>query len=383
MKIISNLLFTAFLFFLIACNQNKVLTPRFEAQVLDDEVQIGYGLGVGDVDGDGKDDILLADKKQFVWYRNGDWKRFVMIDSLTQRDNVCLAARDIDGDGQVEVAVGAQWNPGETSDVEASGSVHYLIRPEDPTQLWEAVPLYHAPTVHRMQWIKTGDAFQLIMLPLHGRSNQGGEGEGVEVIAYQRPTTPKESWPYQVIDQSMHLTHNFDIISQDGREALLIGGKEGAKIIEYQNGKWLASKDDDRTIRDFSFGEIRKSGDLIAGVQPMHGNFLALYTPDGKRKVLTDSLAQGHALTFADFLEQGQDQIIVGWRNKNAQEEIGIKLFVANDPAWETWRSVWVDQNDMACEDLKVADLNGDGKKDVIAAGRSTRNLKIYWNRSF
>ncbi|MFP6907280.1 MAG: VCBS repeat-containing protein, partial [Verrucomicrobiota bacterium] len=36
----------------------------------------------------------------------------------------------------------------------------------------------------------------------------------------------------------------------------------------------------------------------------------------------------------------------------------------------------------MACEDLKAADLNGDGKLDLIAAGRVTKNLKIYWNRN-
>jgi hypothetical protein len=35
----------------------------------------------------------------------------------------------------------------------------------------------------------------------------------------------------------------------------------------------------------------------------------------------------------------------------------------------------------MACEDIQVADLNGDGKPDIVAAGRSTHNLKIYWNQ--
>ena len=52
---------------------------KFESQTIDDNISIGYGLALGDVDGDGKPGILLADKKQFVWYRNGDWKRFVMI----------------------------------------------------------------------------------------------------------------------------------------------------------------------------------------------------------------------------------------------------------------------------------------------------------------
>jgi hypothetical protein len=39
--------------------------PRFVAQTIDSDIQIGYGLAVGDVNGDGKDDILLADKRFF------------------------------------------------------------------------------------------------------------------------------------------------------------------------------------------------------------------------------------------------------------------------------------------------------------------------------
>ena len=359
-----------------ARQQDQVLGPKFRTQLLDDQVQIGYGLGIGDVDGDGQQDILLADKKQFVWYRNGDWQRFVMIDSLTEKDNVCLAVRDIDGDGRVEVAVGAQWNPGETTDSTRSGSVHYLIRPEDPTQLWSAVALPHEPTVHRMQWLKVGDKYQLIVLPLHGRGNQKGVGEGVKVYAYEMPENPEDSWTQQLLDQSMHQTHNFDIYSDNGREVLLIGGKEGAKTIA--DGRKVKME-----IEDFGFGEIRKNGDLIYGIQPIHGNELVVYRPDGTRKVLSDSLQQGHALAIADLLQQGQDQVIVGWRNKNDQEELGIKLFKANDPLWGTWTSSWIDQNGMACEDLKIADLNGDGKQDIIAAGRKTKNLKIYWNESY
>src|SRR5688500_9896595 len=149
--------------------------PRFEAELIDNNVAIGYGLAIGDVDGDRKPDILLADKKQFVWYRNGDWKRFVMVDNLTTSDNVCIAARDIDGDGKVEVAVGAQWNPSETSDTLKSGAVYYLVRPKDVTQSWKPVQLHHEPVTHRMRWVKAApNKFHLVVLPLHGRGNKGG-----------------------------------------------------------------------------------------------------------------------------------------------------------------------------------------------------------------
>src|SRR6218665_1580301 len=167
--------FSLFVFF-ITPTKDKIFTP----QTIDDAVSIGYGLATGDVDGGGKPDILLADKKQFVWYRNGDWKKFIMIENLTESDNVCIAARDIDGDGKVEVAVGAQWNPGETSDPLKSGSVHYLKRPDDPTKHWTAIELHHEPTVHRMRWVKaSNNQYQLIVLPLHGRGNRNGEGKGV------------------------------------------------------------------------------------------------------------------------------------------------------------------------------------------------------------
>ena len=116
--------------------------PRFRRQVIDAKIAIGYGLAIGRVDADEKLDIILADKRQFVWYRGGDWKRFVLAENLTTYDNVCVAARDVDGDGLVEIAVGGQWNPGDTL---RSGSVHYLVRPEDPTERWHAMAIPATP----------------------------------------------------------------------------------------------------------------------------------------------------------------------------------------------------------------------------------------------
>lgn len=370
--------------------------PRFQEQMIDGNVSIGYGLAIGDVDGDGKPDILLADKKQFVWYRNGDWKRFVMVDNLTESDNVCIAARDIDGDGKVEVAVGAQWNPGETSDTLRSGAVYYLVRPEDPSQKWRPVKLHHEPVTHRMRWVKSGrNQFQLVVLPLHGRGNKGGEGRGVKIFAYEKPKDPEKPWKLRLLDESLHLTHNLDVVPDGNRELVYIGGKEGVKVFTFEGNRWIAPSSGAWLIRDQSFGEVR-AGDMnfVAGIQPMHGNELTVYAPAQKdkitftgpltmkRNVLTVDLNQGHALATADLTGSGVLQIVVGWREPDKDGKVGVKIFVPEDKSYSRWRAHWIDDNGMACEDLQVADLNGDGKADIIAAGRATNNLKIYWNRN-
>src|SRR2546421_1172818 len=182
--------------------------PTFRAVEIDSRIEIGYGLAIADVDGDKEPDILLADKKQIVWYRNPTWEKFVIAENLTKLDNVCVAAADIDGDGKAEIAVGAGWNP---SDTVGSGAVFYLIPPKDRTQKWEAVELPHEPTVHRMRWLKNpAGKCGLIVAPLHGRGNKNGEGQGVKILRYEMPADPHQPWKTETISASLHMTHNFE-----------------------------------------------------------------------------------------------------------------------------------------------------------------------------
>lgn len=361
--------------------------PKFEAQTIDDNVAIGYGLALGDVNGDGKPDILLADKKQFVWYRNGDWKKFVMADNLTEHDNVCIAARDINGDGKVEVAVGAQWNPGETADAAQSGAVFYLIRPEDPTQLWKPVKLYHEPTIHRMQWYKSSTGkFYLIVAPLHGVDNKAGAGAGVNMLVFEYPKDVNGEWPVYKLPGSMHLTHNFEIeeSTNENNSGFFLAGKEGVRFIPEE--VFIHSTPAIRLLPGFdsAAGEIRTgeaSGKkFITTIEPMHGKNLVVYYRKVKpaRAVIDEDLNEGHALATADFSNNGKMQVVAGWRVSNRDSVVGIKLYEETNAGWESY---WIDKNGMACEDLKVADLDMDGKPDIIASGRATHNLKIYWSR--
>jgi hypothetical protein len=355
--------------------------PTFEAQTIDDKVAIGYGIAIGDVDGDGKPDILLADKKKFVWYRNPEWTEHLILENLTFKDNVCIAAEDIDGDGKVEIAVGAQWNPGNTTDRKQSGSVHYLLRPEDLSKPWKAMALPHDPTTHRMRWVKMGDTWNLVVLPLHGEGNKGGAGKGVNVTAYTIPAKGKGQVGVRILDDTLHLTHNFDHLG----DRVLVGCKEGVKEVYPKPGML------ELPGMNNGAGEVRMMSTPshlgVAVIEPMHGTALVVYLRKKNesgytRHVLDEDLKQGHSIATGDFLGLGRDQVVAGWRNPNKQGKIGIKLYIPADEAGHAWTAHWIDDNGMACEDLKAADLNGDGKLDLIAAGRVTKNLKIYWNRN-
>jgi hypothetical protein len=368
--------------------------PRFHGVIIDPDIEIGYGVAVADVDGDGRPDILLADKRRIVWYRNPDWERFVMADNLTTHDNVCLAAQDITGDGRAEVAVGAGWNPGDTV---GSGAVFYLVPPEDRTQRWTPVQLHHEPTVHRMRWVRNEKgAHDLVVVPLHGRGNERGEGAGVRILAYTMPSDPRAPWDMRLVDDTLHLTHNFDVVSRGPNQPdqLLVGGREGVFLFSPQADRWTRTQlagDPEGQSGFAGVGEVRLARGYMATIEPMHGHQLVFYRPPRHddtaglwhRQVLDDTLLDGHALACGDLLGIGTDQIVVGWRAMNRPKaRVGIKLLTPMNAEKTEWRETLIDDNTMACEDLCLADLDGNGRLDIIAAGRATRNLKVYFNET-
>ncbi len=365
--------------------------PVFRAETIDSEVQIGYGIAIADVNGDGKPDILLADQHTVQWYENPTWKKHVMVENVTERDNVCIAARDIDGDGKAEVAIGAQWNPGETVDPEKSGGVFYLIPPKDRTQRWEAVKLHHEPTVHRMHWVLSPSGkWDLVVKPLHGRGNRNNAGEGSKVFAYEKPADPKEAWKLSLVSDFTHASHNFHPINWDNdpEHEMLTAAKEGVFWFGRSTGVWKKRQLSEAWAGEVRDGKLPGGVRFVATIEPMHGTTVAVYiSPDSgkglwKRQVLDESLLDGHAVVVGDFLGIGSDQIVAGWRAMNPKGAPGVRLFSPVDPAGKEWRSSLISGEEVAIEDIKSGDLDGDGKPDLILAGRQTKNLRILWNQT-
>ncbi len=360
-------------------------TPlAFRREVVDPAIRIGYGLAIADVDSDGREDLLLADAREIAWYRSPDWRKSVIARDLTAKDHVCIAARDLDGDGRAEIAVGAAWNPGDTV---GSGAIFVLERPADPTQPWTPHALPHEPTTHRMHWIHDGRGAPLLaVLPLHGRGNRDGAGAGVRFLGYRWSTNHPMAITVEEIDATLHLTHNFEPPLPGSSDAeLLVAAKEGVHALRPSGNGWSRQR-----LTSHPAGEVRRgrTGDgsgFITTIEPMHGHEVVVYpgARDEARVVLDASLLQGHGLATGDLLGRGHDQVIAGWRGNlvGPSTVVGIRLYAATDRTGSHWELAGViDDNTVACEDLRVADLDRDGDLDVVAAGRATRNVVIYWN---
>jgi hypothetical protein len=353
-----------------------------------DTIKIGYGLKMADVNGDGKTDIVLADKSTAQWYENPSWTKHVIASDLTKRDNVCIAARDTDGDGKCEIAVGGQWNYKESV---KDGAVFYLEPPADRTKPWKPIELHHEPSVHRMHWVLgKNNQVNLVVKPLRGRGSVDGEGNGLRVLEYLRGEDG--AWSHQLVCDNMHLSHNFHIVNwdDDAEEELIIAGAEGVWHFDRrEDNTWAAKQLTENFAGEIRDGKLPSGKRFIVTIEPMHGSKSAVYVQGDAAdamwqpiKVLDEAIKDGHALAVADYLGVGSDQIVVGWRAMNDPGVPGIKLFTPTNDEGSKWRETIVSAEKVAVEDIKAADLDGDGKVDIVAAARQTKNLVIFFNET-
>ncbi|MCI0637593.1 MAG: VCBS repeat-containing protein [Gemmataceae bacterium] len=387
--------------------------PKFRMQEIATDLGVGYAVTLADVNNDGKKDIVVVDTNRVLWYENPSWKPRLILKGVTKPDNVCIDAHDIDGDGLIDFALGAEWKPFNTK---SGGTLQWLKRGQSLDESWTVYPIDTEPTVHRIRFADIdGDGKpELVSAPLMGRGATKAanwlDGSPVRVTAYRIPKDPtKDRWAPEILDESLHVIHNLWPVAGRGKgKDILTASYEGVSLLSLQDGKWSRTHlgigiqenpKSNRGASEVKQGTLKIGKKYIATIEPWHGDLVVVYTPplapggrgvggEGAlwdRYVVDDQLRWGHGVWTADLDGDGGDELIIGVRDDPGKgdkvtDRRGVRIYKALDERGTKWARAIIDNGGVAVEDLCAGDLDGDGRIDIIAVGRQTKNARIYWN---
>jgi hypothetical protein len=375
-------------------------TPQFQRHEIAD-FRDGYQATIADVNGDGRPDVLVLSISQniVVWYENPTWKRHIIANTPA---NIDMAPYDIDGDGRPEIvlASGFYFNDGTKG-----GNLQWLKPYRNLDRPWKSHPIAVDPVVHRVRWGDLdGDGRpELVHIPFYGPGSMGVNSmKPAHLWAFRLPAHPEtDPWPVWKIDETLTMIHGGYVrdIDGDGRAEILTASREGIYRFDWEgNGPsahWckrhlgagaapVGNKPDaPQGSSEVAFGTMGKNHPFLAAIEPWHGNQVVAYFPPGKaaakdalwtRHVLTSAFDQGHGLAVADLSGDGREVIVAGSRGKGHC----LVMFVPND-AGDGFREVEID-NTMTVDCTLVADINGDGRPDLVVVGGGSNKVVWYEN---
>jgi hypothetical protein len=371
--------------------------PRFKSHLVG-WLPGGYKVAVVDIDRDGKPDIvgLATTPSCLAWYKNPTWEKHLLTSGA--KDFIDLTPHDIDRDGRIDLAIADDFGMSRTS---SGGLVHWLQCPQDPTQEWPMHAIGAEPTSHRLRWADVdGDGRkELVVAPIMGRNAKAPLWDvGVRLAFYRIPEPPTtEPWKPIVIDDRLTVLHGLCIVDwdRDGRDDILTASFEGVHLYQSQGqgdkiswkktrlGSGQQTDPAKRGSSEIALGKL--GGDncrFLATIEPWHGDKVVVYTPGStpdalwQRDVIDATFNEGHALICADLDGDHDGEIVAGYRGKGSS----LYIYDCRDSVGKQWQRIAIDEGDMAASGLDVADINGDGRLDIIAVGTATSNIKWYEN---
>jgi hypothetical protein len=374
-----------------------LLPPAYsqERRVIDENFPGAYQVEVADVNGDKRPDIIAVGGGTCAWYENPTWTKRVVTGPKQTPGIISSATADLDGDGRAEIAIAYEF----AMNTPASGKLVLAAQGRTTDHPWTLIPMADVGSIHRLRFGDvTGDGkLDLVVAPIFGLKARPPRYEDPALLlAFVAQGDPRSGgWSRAALTQRP-VTHAIEVRSVPhvpGHAVVLTADNEGVSLVgegavtdgpslTFTARKLVAGAPGDapqRGCSEIHLGRMSDGRHILATLEPWHGSQVVIY-PEleaglrrfGARTVIDDTLDAGHALWVADVDGDGDDEVLAGHRGKD--HRVALYDF---DRARKAWTRTVLDR-DIAAQDLRGGDLDGDGTPEVVAVGGATHNVVWY-----
>ncbi len=353
----------------------------FRHHVIADDLTAGYQVLALDMDRDGDPDLvaLASRMNELVWFENPSWNRHILSDGRSRMIN--LASCGVDAEGYPVFVLAEEFE----NTASASKGTVLLLEHDGAGGQWKAREIDHLPTSHRIRCADFDGSGRRVYVnaPLIGEKSLAPDFRDPVPLVYYRPG----EWKRRLIGAENHgVMHGIHVIDWegDGRDEILTASFEGIHLYDWDGGIWSRSevaKGDPSPwpksgSSDLAVGNLGGTR-FIASIEPWHGNKVAIYTSAGgrwQRTVIEDGFTDGHTVVTADLNGDGRDEVIAGHRGAGG----GIYVFEADGNSGREWTRHPLDVGAVAAAACDIARFTGDGLPAIACIGSATANLKLY-----
>jgi hypothetical protein len=372
---------------------------ELERTVIDSNFPGAYQVEVADVNGDKKPDVIAVGGGTCAWYENPTWKKRIVSDSNQTPGIISSATADITGDGKAEIAIAYDFE----MDSPKKGKLALATQGANPDGPWLINPVADVGSIHRLRWgdFDADGHADLVVAPIFGsraKPPKYDEENASIAVFYFKNVGGQIRWENEVLFASFPVLHAIDVLpdpTQDGRQVVLTASNAGVSKLTKLGANVLGSWTLHPVVTgaggvtpktgssEVHVGTLADRQRFLTTIEPWHGSEVVFYLKEkptdtwpGKRHVIDDQIMDGHALWVADVDGDGNDEIFAGHRGLGHR----VSMYTFDPKLKNMWKRTVID-SDVAAQDLRGGDLDGDGKPDVVAVGGSTHNVVWYHPR--